>query len=389
MCGLYGLKQAVCQWYLELNNKLASVGLNQIESDWSMHVRRADSQSQSISTTSVDNMLIASSSITESNAVVADIAKFFEITDNHDVRFHLGCAVTRWRSRRTLKLDQHAYTVSILHDTNMDLCNVVHTPMQPNTCYSSNMCPQTDTEKAEIQKTFPYTFIVGKCMYLSTCMCPDISYTVRELARFMSNYSEAHIQAAKHLLRYLQGTRSHGLLLGQVDSLYPMFHAMCDSDWGMGDARKSISGFVVMMGDSPLSWSSKQQVVVALSLCEAEYLAAMHCAQEVLWFRNLFSELSFPQHSATTVFCDNQGTVLCTHDPHGHTRMKHIDIRAHFICNCVNKKLIDIIHIPGTSNIIDLFTKPLHCVIHKCWTQLLRLDSDQGGVSEVDRVVYE
>ena len=147
----------------------------------------------------------------------------------------------------------------------------------------------------------------------------------------------------------------------------------------MGSGRKSVSGFIIMLGESLLSWSSKQQVVIALSSCEAEYLATTHCTKDVLWFRNFLSEIGFPQSSALTLFCDNQGTISCTHDPHGHTRMKHIDIRAHFIQNCIN-----VIHIPNYSNIADLFTKPLARVIHTRWVQLLRLNCGQGGVLRSD-----
>ena len=87
---------------------------------------------------------------------------------------------------------------------------------------------------------------------------------------------------------------------------------------------------------------------------------------------------------ATTLFCDNQGTVSCTHDPHGHTKMKHIAIHYHFIRDCVNKRIIDVIHIPNHSNIADLFTKPLARVLHQRWVKLLRLNRGQGGVLEDD-----
>jgi hypothetical protein len=67
------------------------------------------------------------------------------------------------------------------------------------------MCPKTETEINDA-KNLPYKELVGKLMYLATCTRPDIAYTVRELAQFMSNYGAAHWAAAKHLLRYLQGT---------------------------------------------------------------------------------------------------------------------------------------------------------------------------------------
>jgi hypothetical protein len=247
----------------------------------------------------------------------------------------------------------------------------------------ARLSPAT-AEDAVKAKDFPYAAVVGKCMYLSTCSRADIAYTVRELARFMANYGLAHAAAAKHLPRYLKGTTSYGITLGGSETKQPLFKALTDSDWGMGDTRKSVSGFLIMMGESPLSWSSKQQAVVALSSCEAEYLATTHCARDVLWFRNLFAELGFAQSQLTSLFCDNQDTVACTHDPHAHSKMKHIAIREHFIRDCVMKRLIDVIHVSGKENIADLLTKPLHRVLHMRWIKLLRLDASQGGVLEPD-----
>jgi hypothetical protein len=81
-------------------------------------------------------------------------------------------------------------------------------------------------------------------------------------------------------------------------------------------------------------------------------------ADQVLWLRSLFEELGYPQNNSTPLFCDNQGTVACTHDPQSHSRMKRIDIRAHFISDSVNRKLIDVHHIPGTENPAGLLTNP-------------------------------
>lgn len=213
-------------------------------------------------------------------------------------------------------------------------------------------------------------------MYLSNCTRPDISFTVRELAKFMSNYGTKHFEAAKHLLRYLQGMRGRGVIYGNSPNPYPIFKSFADSDWAMSKGRKSVSGFVVKCGNGPLTWSSKQQVVVALSSCEAEYIACSHCACQVLWLHSLFEELGYPQTNSTPLFCDNQGTVACTYDPQSHSRMKHIDICAHFICDSVNYKLIDVHHIPGSENPADLLTKPLHRNIHNKWLIRLSMHTD-------------
>ena len=140
----------------------------------------------------------------------------------------------------------------------------------------------------------------------------------------------------------------------------------------------------MLMGDSPVAWSSKQQAVVALSSCEAEYLACTHAACQIIWMRQLLEELGFPQTEATLLFCDNNGTIACTHDPHGHTRMKHIDIRAHFIRDCVNNRTIDVLRVDSKENIADILTKPLARILHANGLRLLGLHPSQGGVLDGD-----
>ena len=64
--GLYGLCQAGRQWYLHLNEKFETVGFKQTESDWSVH-QGLTTDGHSISTASVNNILLASLSEEESN----------------------------------------------------------------------------------------------------------------------------------------------------------------------------------------------------------------------------------------------------------------------------------------------------------------------------------
>lgn len=378
--GLYGLKQAGRTWYLEFNDKYQSLGFIRCESDWSVHVREGPN-AKSLSATSVDDILLASSSIEESDNVKDGIATHFAITDNGEVKWLLGCRIVRNKSRGSITLTQDQFIESILRDFNMETCHSVSTPLPPGTKLTTAQCAVTDEQKATAKK-LPYCALVGKLMYLVTASRPDIAYAVRELAKFMSNYGEEHWLAAKHVLRYLQGTRTQGITFGNIDDPYPLFRGFTDSDWANSEGRKSISGYVMMMGKTPIAWSSKQQAVVALSTCEAEYIACSHAACEVMWLRNLLQELGYPQKDPTPLYCDNNGTVDFTHDPHGHTRMKHIDIRAHFIRNQVNKGLIDVIRISGKENPADVFTKPLARIMHKSALEMLGVDTGQGGVSD-------
>ena len=377
--GLYGLHQASRQWYLTLHDSYSKLKYIRCQSDWSVYSRRIGTRI-AISATSVDNILLATNSKEESDLAAEELNNKFTLTDGGDVEWILGCSITRWQQHRILKVDQEQFTTHILCEFRMESCNSTTNPC-PKWHLTSDMSLSTDEERKSVV-SLPYCALVGKCMYLATCTRPDILYAIRELARYMSNYGQRHYDAAKHLLRYLQGTRSRGLVYGQTPNLYPLFCTFSNSDWAMSKGHHSVSGFIIECAGAPITWSSKQQAIVALSSCEAEYLSCTHCACHIIWLCTLFTEIGFPQSNATILYCDNKGTVFCTHDPHSHSCMKHINIHAHFIHECVNSKIINVHHIPGTNNPADMLTKPLQKIIHAKWLKTLRMDVDQGGVSE-------
>ena len=229
--GLYGLRQAGRQWYKTLHDAYTELGYSRSQSDWSVYTRSTPS-GFSMSATSVDDILITSDTKRESDIAAREINSKFTTTDCGPAEWILGCRITRSRHKRVLMIDQYQFTSTILREFGMDHCSPVLTPCL-KTPLTSAMCPKTDAERDEVA-LLPFRAIVGKCMYLATCTRPDISYTVRDLARFMSNYGPAHFQAAKHLLRYLQGTRSRGIVYGDVAHTTP-------TDWASTESRKSIS----------------------------------------------------------------------------------------------------------------------------------------------------
>ncbi|XP_028186556.1 uncharacterized protein LOC114373244 [Glycine soja] len=110
---------------------------------------------------------------------------------------------------------------------------------------------------------------------------PEIDFSVGLVSRFMSDPRQPHLLAAKRILRYLKGTLGYGIIFShqikEDESLH--LEAYSDSDWcrDLVD-RKSTMGQVFLLSGSPMSWSSKKQTVVALSTCEAEYIAACSTA---------------------------------------------------------------------------------------------------------------
>jgi hypothetical protein len=78
----------------------------------------------------------------------------------------------------------------------------------------------------------------------------------------MHDPREPHLTVAKRILRYLQGTLDHGLLLRRASTSGLIVYT--DVDWaGCPDTHRSTSGYAVFLGDNLVSWSSKHQNVVS------------------------------------------------------------------------------------------------------------------------------
>ena len=138
-----------------------------------------------------------------------------------------------------------------------------------------------------------------------------------------------------------------------------------DSDWGGDTAtRRSTSGYVFFVAGGPVSWASRLQRTVALSSTEAEYLALTDAVKEALWLRSIFAEFGF-HLSPTELFCDNQGAICLASNYLTSGRTKHLDIRVHFIRQCIREESIVLGWISTQDMIADLFTKPLLKIIFR------------------------
>ena len=136
-----------------------------------------------------------------------------------------------------------------------------------------------------------------------------------------------------------------------------------DLDWGHDtDTCCSVSGYVFLLGKSAVSWSAKQQPMVAASSTEAEYMSVSHTARQGLWLRHLLIELGLThlRLDPTIIYLDNCSIMELVKESHQHNRTKHIDIQHHFICEQVEDGTYKIVHCPAGQMLADILTKPLH-----------------------------
>ncbi|KHN46010.1 Retrovirus-related Pol polyprotein from transposon TNT 1-94, partial [Glycine soja] len=105
--------------------------------------------------------------------------------------------------------------------------------------------------------------------------------------------------------------------------------------------------------------SSKKQTIVALSTCEAKYIAACVAACQALWLSSLLEELEVFTGEAVDLLEDNKSTIDLAKNPVSHGRSKHIDTKCHFLKDQVSKGKIRLQHCRTEKQLADIMTKSL------------------------------
>ena len=116
---------------------------------------------------------------------------------------------------------------------------------------------------------------------------------------------------------------------------------------------------IYFLSGGAICWQSTKQKVVALSFCEAEYIAASMAATQGIWLARLMEELIGRESDPPMLYVDNKATISLIKNPVLHDRSKHIEIRFHYIRECADRGLIKIDFIRTEEQLGDIFTKSL------------------------------
>ena len=95
------------------------------------------------------------------------------------------------------------------------------------------------------------------------------------------------------------------------------------------------------------------------SSCEDEYVAVAAATCQGLWMSRLLAEMRGEEVSAFKLLIDNKSAIALAKNPVHHDRNKHIDVKFHFICDCVEKWQVEIDHIGTSDQLADALTKAL------------------------------
>lgn len=353
---LYGLKQAPRAWNEKLNKVLEQLSFGKCPKEPALYRSRGKDHVLLIAVY-VDDLLVTGTSYQAIQEFKARMSDTFEMSDLGRLNYYLGIEVVQNENGITLK--QERYAKKILSEAKMEDCNAIHAPMDPGLRLSKGE-GEENIDETEYRRN------IGCLRYLLHTR-PDLSYSVGVLSRYMQQPKVSHGLALKQVLRYLQGTLGYGLVYSRAEE------ARCSKLVGYSDSShavdeddgRSTGGHVFYFDDSPVTWCSHKLETVALSSCEAEFMAATEAAKQAIWLQDLYGEVATREQEKVMICIDNKSAIALTKNPVFHGRSKHIHRRYHFIRECVEKNLIDVQHVPGEEQRADILTKALGRIKYK------------------------
>ena len=346
---LYGLKQAARVWNQTLHEAMSKEGFVQSKHDECLYIYQRDTD-VCYSIVHVDDMIFSGNSILVIQTIIASLNKSFELKCLGDVKNYLGIEVSRDQNN-IFAISQSKYIHKVASEFQLEHSKGSKYPLAPG--YHSLQ----DTNMLESNNE--YRKLIGMLLYISTNTRPDISAAVGILSQRVSKPRKLDYVEAIRIVKYLMSTKDEKLYMYDTKDSIPLI-AFADSDWAEDrETRKSISGVICKIFGASVSWSSRKQNIVSTSTTESEFYAISEAVKEIQWLKNILKDFHVNVDEPITVHSDNQSTIKMIENSKFSSRTKHIDVRLHFVRECVYAAKIKLKYCPSEHNVADLLTKPL------------------------------
>ena len=326
---LYGLKQAPLAFFNHMKSILGKIGMNPSTVDRCFFFRTNGSSSRTDGYSHIHDMMtlhvddgLAAIPPREEKTMVEFLKNELDATISDIVEQHLGIDVRR--TKDGIYISQTNYIERLMQRFSVESRHWPKIPMTPKIDLQPKLPNEAETG-------FPYKELVGALIYIGCCTRPDISFAVNKLAQFYSQPTDAHYSAALQVLSYLGGTADAELHLGRRGTDRSELKAYFDSDFAEDKVtRKSVSGTIIFLDNSPVMWSSKRQRIIAQSSTEAEYLAVYYGRNDLIYLQNFLTSIGInivEINSRSTVMQDNMSTIALITDNNSRGRTQYFDVK--------------------------------------------------------------
>ena len=359
---LYGLKQSGREWYLLISSSLRRLGWKENKKDPCFFSRKAYGQREHL-LLYVDDLMIVSPNSQRSEFIKAEVSSLFSVKDLGEISYFLGMKIERSEDKSIIYLSQNDLIDNMITKHDLE----TRRPVTTAPIVQQSIISPRSTEDGVASPDFVtrYRFLVGTLLYISRYTRPDISYAVNVCTRFQQNPAAHHMELVERIALYLRTTSDYRLILNGNETL--KLKAFSDADWaGCKVTSASTSGYIILLGNSPISWSSSRQDCISLSTMESEYVSMSDCSREIILIHTLLKQAGY-KLKIPELKCDNQSAIKLTINDCEHRGSRHINLRYHFIKQIVAKGRLHLTYVSSQENLADGFTKVLPVASFKRW----------------------
>jgi hypothetical protein len=286
---IYGLKQSAMAFWRELLKCMNNMGYQRSSTDPCLYYRYVDGK-VNLWLSWIDDCLNVGAEQHVTQAI-QEMKSRFDCDELGSLSEYIGCKLDHRPEDGSIKITQPVLIQSFedefdLKEYGEEDCS---TPAAPGQILVRG--GEEGVMEPKWQRM--YRKGVGKLLHLTRWSRPDIRNAVRELTKCNGVAKPAHYKAMIRVMRYCIQTKQIGWIIrpkrkwdGRKGTIKVRVSGHSDSTYASDpEDRKSISGYSVEVEETTVATKCVGQDGVALSVCEAETVAGVQCAQEMLFVK--------------------------------------------------------------------------------------------------------
>jgi len=319
---IYGLQNAARDWHDHLQKILRSMNISPLKTEQCIFQH---SSGDLLILLYVDDLAIFSRNRALKDSIIHQLQQHFPLKVKNHLEQFLGIRCKRL-SNGGWQLDMQAYTDNLLKKFGMLTSHPVKTPLPSNF-----VVKVASDESTSAQAITEARSMIGSLIYLALTIRYDIIFSVCYLSQYLLSAPAQVIQGAKHIFRYLVGTREFALTY-ESKTFQPQLVMYVDSSLAnCSETYRSYQGWLIYFNSSLITWKSGRQKTVATSSMEAEIYSLSMATYDVVYLRNLISELQIQPLLPARIYVDNSAVLQFCQGSSHQNRSKHFDLRFHYV----------------------------------------------------------
>ena len=356
---LYGTKQAALQFWRLLLQAFKAMKYQRSKADACLQFKWMPSGNLMMWISWIDDCAI----IGEKSEVKLEkerMKQIFECDDGGEMKEYIGVKLEMDRNRGWMRMTNPVIIQSFQDEFELS-SNAPPNPAPAGSILKRG--EENDNINKKDQKI--YRSGVGKLLHVMRWSRPDILNRVRELSRYMAGATAHHLKEMHRVMSYCVATSARGWVLdpdmkwdGKDRNFEFIVTGKSDSDYAVEpDTRRSISGCTTFLCGAPVVCRSRMQKCVTLSVTEAEYVAGVECAQDMLFTMRVLESMGLKVKKPMILEIDNKGAVDLANNWSVAGRTRHVAARIAFLRELKEEGLILVQWKSSAEMSSDIFTK--------------------------------